>query len=418
MGVKPVSLEVNSRNSSYGLPVLIPCEMEEADDFLRNVIKYISQNLSISGKMTGEVITMFGWLWSCVYSDIIFRLDNGFPILFVYGNASGGKSTIIKWLLNVFGIDERAGYTHISNLNTGVGWSRKMSYYSSVPLSIDEMRKENSDIYPLLRSYYDRSPRTIGTKDSFGIRSQPIKATLILGGQDLISDPATAQRCIVVRFPDKGNGDRDMTVSYRWLESRKEDLSKIGYYWIKNYSQFTQQSITTGIKELSDAFKALRVPTRTAIIWAIAGFFGKKLAEQFYPDYNYLQFLQEAIMNDEKRQQETDTLTSFFEIVEGIQAQNSQGRILLTGDHIKVDGDYLYIWQSEVFRIVDKEIRGKDGESFTRRALLDLLRDKDYVEEVELRTSMGLSGVVRRTVKINLNKAPEVFQNIAAFAKL
>lgn len=414
-GIRPMSLDISQRNmaKTEGPDTSIPTlnrnfTTAERDELLKGFIENLSSNLNVNHERLGDVLTMVGWVWSSVYSNTIFSINNNFPFLKIWGDKDRGKTTIIKWLLDLFGMST-LGYTTISSLNSGVGWGRKMAYFSSLPMTLDELRADRSttEFYSTLRGYYDRASRDTGARDSNGIRRQEVRATLILGGQDMITDPATLSRCIVIRLP---KANRDKAISYNWIRSREEDLSAIGYHWVSSYSQFTPKMIAKGLKELQDALRVLGVPSRTAINWSVAGFFANKLAEQYFPHFKYLEYLKNAAVVDTYSQEESNMVCSFFEIVEGMQVGDKPA---ITGDHIRAEGDYLYIWFPEVFRIASRESRG-DGEPFSKRAILEAIREEDYFVE-EGRAKMGMSEHMRRVIKLDIKKTPEVMKNIASF---
>lgn len=421
-GIKPMSLSSannyreNSSNSS-DIPRLVnTLSDDDVHELIHGLIKNFSKNLNKDDKHFGSVITALGFMWSCIYSEDIFNSLKSFPILMVWGDHGKGKTTLLRWLLEIFNLSEH-GYTTVAHYGSGVGWSRKMAYYSSLPMCLDELRsdKTSTDLYDSIRASYDRSTRVLGTREAFGVRVTQVRANLILGGQDLISDPATLSRCITFRIP---KDDRETSVSYNWVESRKEDLSAIGNFWIKNYSQFTVKAIVTGIKELGEDLKSHGCPPRISLVWATAGFFGKKLADHYFPEYDYLGYLVKSTKEETVLQSTSSTLHKFFDIVEGLQVgENSP----IGGDHLRVEGDTLYIWFAEVFREVER-VRRNSEEIFSAKAMWESLREEDFFIKGKEpngghRVSMGMSETIRRVAAIDLTKAPDVIKSIASFAK-
>lgn len=424
VGIRPLSLNVNFNNRNISRNNLdIPrlnrdLSDEDTEALLEGFLKNLSQNFNKDGENLGDVLTAVGFCWATVYSDVIYEANNNFPLLLVWGEKDRGKTTIIKWLLDLFDMSSK-GYTTVALFNSGVGWGRKMAYYASLPTCIDELRvnKETVDLYSTLRSYYDRAPKTLALLNSSRVRQVETRSTLILGSQDIITDDATISRCILIRIP-KSDSKRDKSVAYDWIDSRKEELSAIGYYWMKHYNQFTPKVLTREIKDLARAMTHAGVPSRTAVVWSVAGFFGQKLAERFFPKFDYLGYLSKTAQMDAMSQTQESTLLKFFDIVEGIQVAEKSP---LAGDHIRVEKDVMYLWFSEIFREVEKARRSND-EPFSGKAIWEALKEEDYFIKGKEpngghRKSMGLSETLRRVAAIDLTKAPEVLQNIGAYAR-
>lgn len=418
-GLKPVSVDSSTAHDVDGeflsnkvLTLYDRLTVQESEDLLEGFIRQLSLNLNRNGTMLGEALTSVGFCWSSVYSNLLFsRIGDGFPFLMLWGDKDRGKSTVLSWLLSLFGPPEARLIT-VPNMNSGVGWGRKMAYFSSLPACIDELRanKESVEIYGKMRGYYNRISRTIGAKESFATSSQKVRSTLILGGQDTISDDATRQRCIIVRVPKEG---REKITSYEWITSRKDILSGIGYHWIANAHRLDAETIVKGTKDLNHAMQSLGVPSRTAINWCIPGYFANLLAKTYFPEYDYLGYMRQASLNETLNMEEGDMVIRFFEMLEGLQVGD---RPPISPDHIRQEGDFLYLWFSEIFRIVNKEKRNDTEEVFSKQAIYNSIRESKYFVE-ETRKSMGMNGTIRRVLKLNLTEAPEALQSIGSFIR-
>lgn len=415
-GIRPMSLNASSitRNgiASGGVPFLVnDLAQEEVESLLRGFIEQLSVNYGgING--FGNALTCVGYLWSCVYSNVLFTKNNSFPFLMLWGTGSKGKTTILKWLLDFFSMSE-TGWTTVSNLNTGVGWGRKMAYYASLPVCIDELRvdKATKDMYGTFRGYFDRASRYTGTnKDATSVNDRPIRSCVMFGGQDQFDDDATRQRCIPIRI--SGKEERELTTSYNWIDSRKHELSSIGNLWVKNYGQFTGHEVIVGTRGLEDELRKLGVNARTARNWAIAGFFANKLSQTYFPKFNYQEYLLRAVNEDLAKQNEDNLLNNFFEVVAGLQVSQ---RELITGDHIRVEGNRLYIWFADVFRIVQRENPRTDN-PFSKRAILEELREEGFFVKEDIKP-MGMSETQRRVIILDLTTATEVVQNVGSFCR-
>ena len=403
-GLRALSMESNDNGDELsGIPkILTEMSSEEREELIGGVLEQLSKNLG----QPGIALTMMAWSWASVYSKQIYDAIGHFPFLYQWGKGGRGKTTIQKWLLAFFDMDG-PGWTPANQLNSGVSFSRKLSYYSSLPMNVDEVKLERSimEMYGTFRSWYNRGGRSVAAEGGFGIRTQAVRSSIMFGGEDQFADPSTRQRCIHLRIPKQGREEVD---SYKWIDSRRRDLPAIGYHWIQGAGSTSVKDIIAEVKRLDGLLRENGISSRTSLNWAIVAYFGIKLAEKYIPDFDYLEYLFQAAKEDVEKQAEDDTLTEFWGAVEGIQ---SEERPKITSNHLKREGEELHVWFAEVFRIVQKEeIRGKD--SFSKRAIMEALREEDYFMR-EDRSKLGVSEVVRRVFVLDLTKAPEIVCQIA-----
>jgi hypothetical protein len=224
VGIRPESLDKSGGDDNLDIPNLVT---DTTPDEREELLKGFALNLARNLGDPGTALLMLAWFQSCAYSNSIFRLNKSFPMLFVWGSNGEGKGTICEWLLSLYDLADK-GRTAISQLKSGVGFGRKAEYYASLPLWIDEIRADTEcQMYnSTFRSYYDRTPRTMGSKDGFGVKVQHVRSCFVFAGEDLFEDPATKERCIVTRVPKIG---REKVESYQWIDAHKSDLSSIGY---------------------------------------------------------------------------------------------------------------------------------------------------------------------------------------------
>lgn len=408
VGLKPVSLVVSGRvkDEPIGVPLIgTDLTEEERDDLLEGFIKNLGRNL---GSM-GDALTAVGWAWSSIYCNQIFKTTQFFPFLYFWGRFGKGKSYVIRWLQSLFNMDE-SGYTTFPQLNSGVSFSRKLCYYSSLPMCVDELRadREASEWYGTFRSWYDRVGKATGTREGFGVNELPVRATLMFGGEDQFTDPATRNRCIPIHI--SGN-NRETVETFKWIDNRRMTLRAIGYHWISNYSKISPATVTKEFTELESVLKKAGVPDRTARNWSIAAVFAQRLCDRYCPDFNYIEYLIASTKVDVEKQKEDDNLIQFWEIIEGLQ---SMDRSLVSGHHIRRDGDTLYMWFTEIFRIFERETPYSSREKFSKRAVLEGMKEEKYFLK-EDRVRIGMQETMRRVIAIDLTKAPEPLQNIASY---
>lgn len=407
-GIKPVALNDGSEVSEDDIPDLVTdLDKDSRKEFEREFVQKLAENLGD----VGVALTALAWSKSCAYSDRIFDWRRDFPFLFLWGRHGRGKTYIAKWLAGLYGTGT-CGYTTISGMKRSVGFFRKLAYYASLPVIIDEIRadRDTIEMYGTFRSWYQRSGRTLGTKEEFGIREQKVLSTFIFAGQDQFTDSALRQRCIPIRIPIT---NRELEDTFRWIEGRRHDLSAIGLEWILEASKANWPEMIERMQALNVELRDAGCPQRTSLNWAMVAEFGRDLASEHFPGFDYLSYIKSASQEDTAEQELEDVLAQFFQVVEGMQAAENAR---ITGAHVTLGkSNELYVWMTEVFRIVEKELVHSAREEFSKKAILELLKEEPWCVQTDARALMA-DGVQRRVLKFNLENAPEYVKVLGEYS--
>ena len=404
LGIRPVPISENEASEMSGIPTMKPSMVEEdRRDLLKNFAKQLAKNLG-GTEGIGDVLTILGWVKACAFSNSIFKASGSFPFLYLWGRNGKGKTIILRWLLSIYGMGE-AGFNTTSQLNSGVGFSRKLAYYASLPMCIDEIRiKDTQDWYSAFRAWWQRVGRTVASKEGFGVRDTPVRSTILFGGEDQFVDPATRQRCIPIRIRING---RETAESYNWIKIAVDDFHNIGFDWIVEAGKRDFAKIYGEMKELKGVLKKNGISDRTADNWTIAGYFGLELGKEIFPDYNYMEYLAKFTKEDATEQEEDDTLTKFWELIEGLQSEENPK---ISRTHFRRDGELVYVWFSEIFRIVKRE-DARNPDPFSSRAIKASIIEEPYFV-VESRKRVGLGNDIRRVLVFNFDKMPDSLKTI------
>lgn len=407
-GIKPVALNDGSELSEDDIPDLVTdLDKDSRKEFEREFVQKVAENLGD----VGVALTALAWAKSCAYSDRIFDWRRDFPFLFLWGRHGRGKTYIAKWLAGLYGTGT-CGYTTISGMKRSVGFFRKLAYYASLPVIIDEIRadRDTIEMYGTFRSWYQRSGRTLGTKEEFGIREQKVLSTFIFAGQDQFTDGALRQRCIPIRIPIT---NRELEDTFRWIEGRRHDLSAIGLEWILEASKADWPAMIDRMQALNVELRDAGCPQRTSLNWAMVAEFGRDLAEEHFPSFDYLAYIKDASQEDSAEQELEDVLAQFFQVVEGLQAAENAR---ITSAHVTLGTNReLYVWMTEVFRIVEKELVHSAREEFSKKAILELLKEEPWCVANDARAVMA-DGVQRRVLKFNLDNAPDYVKVLGEYS--
>lgn len=413
-GIKPMALteDGDSNGDSANIPDLTTdLDRESRKDLERGFVQNFAKNLGD----VGVALIALAWAKSCAYSDRIFDVRRDFPFLFLWGRHGRGKTYVAKWLAGLYGTAD-SGYTTISGMQKSVGFYRKLAYYASLPVIIDEVRADRTttEMYGTFRSWYQRSGRTLGIKEEFGVREQKVLSTFIFAGQDQFTDGALRQRCVPIRIPI---ANRELEETFRWIEGNRYDLSAIGLEWILEASQVDFSELLSRVQALNVELRESGCPQRTSLNWAYIAEFGTQLAEEHFPGFDFLGYIKTASMDDTAEQESEDILAQFFHVVEGLQAGDHPR---ITGVHVSATGqNELSVWLSEVFRIVEKEMIGSAREEFSKKAIMELLKEEEWCVCTDGRNGLPRAvmsdGIQRRVFKFDIESAPEYIKTLAQF---
>lgn len=411
-GIRPQSLSDDLDYDVYAhgsrrIPRL-NCELteEETDSVEATMVRMYAQNLGDPGK----ACMILGWAKLNAYSNLLFDEYGFTPFLFLWGGNGIGKTSLLQWVLGIYAMKE-SGYDTLSNLRSGVGFERKLGYYSSLPVCLDELRtgKELTEFTGRFRAWYNRSGRSMAAHGSKKIIQQRIRSNFVFGGQDIFTDDALRERCVVFRITKEG---REMSESYRTI-SRLESqgkLSAIGFKWLMEAQEASKQDVIDGVEAWTTRLMERGCKPRTARVWALIAKFAESLANKFFPDFDFIDYVLNSCETDLASQVDNSFLTRFFELVEGIAYMVNSP---ITADHLKISKDKLFIWFVDVHRIAASFKRDPTEETFSKEALRSALKEESYFIR-ESPEKMGVNCTSRRVIVIDLNSPnlPESLKNL------
>jgi hypothetical protein len=407
-GIKPESINVSNHvdGEDMNLPYLNDeLTKEERDEFTGNVVKNLVANLNDPG----EALIMLGWMNACAYSNTVFKMNRNFPMLFVWGTAGQGKGSVCSWIMDLY--DLARTRTAVAQIKTGVGLALKAGYYASLPLWVDEIRadKETAEHQSALRDFFDRGSRPLGTKDGHTIKERVIRCCMMFSGEDQFTDPATKERCLVVRLKNMEGKGRETDKSFRWFDDNRDLLSSVGYKWILESVNEDHEALKGEMRKLDKEIReATKGSARKSKSWSIVGIFAIRLAEKYLPEFDMRKYLYEASTIDSSAQKSESTVAQFFEEVEHLMAKEGNARTI-NENHVSVNGTTLNVWFSAVYKAVDDSC-GRNF-PFSRNAVLAAIRDEPYYIKDRATAILGLHR--REVLQIDASKAPNCIRNIA-----
>lgn len=138
------------------------------------------------------------FLISAVFTDYLFKTHGFFPLLFIYGEASTGKTMMVQSLQSLFG-SPQPSMSILSDADSPKARIRKFAEFRNMLVFLEEYRASvDSKINEWLKSIYNRIPYGRATRDySFHTDNVPFNSSVAITGNDFPSDDALITRCIV-----------------------------------------------------------------------------------------------------------------------------------------------------------------------------------------------------------------------------
>lgn len=414
-GIKAWSQDQFAFNRHYQENMDIPKIMtnmteDQREEHEETYIRMMVKNL---GGDIGLALTMIGWIKSNVHSDLLFRKINGFPFLFIWGLRGSGKSVMAKWLASTLGM-HNCGYGTWPQYKTGAGFGRKLAYYASLPMIVDEMRSDGDvqDSYGTVRSWFNRAGRNLAARDNVKqTREEVVRANFMFVGQDLFTDNASRQRAVTVRIQSEG---REKAETYVWFEEHIDEHSILGYHWILESHKIIPRVLLEEFDFIDKTLVRAGCDSRVAKCWAGLGIFMKRFSEKYFPEFDIMKYMSELAMEGGEEDAKDDLAGNFFGILEELQvAENSP----ITGEHIKVKDGMIYLWFDALYRMARNSTRGSMEEKFSNRAVRKAIKeDLSYFRGDRVQTKMGSYEGERRTIRLDIQNAPQSVKNLARIA--
>lgn len=416
-GIMPQSISSDILNDGINnddaihIPYLLT-DIQDHDEFMEYQGAVLERLARIVGPQ--EACTLFAWAQANAFSNVIFQSQNFFPMLQLWGRHGKGKTTILQWLLATFDMYEHnKGYMTISTMEKStVGFMRKVEYYSSLPVIVDELRADfkTREHYSMWRGMFNRAPRTLGTPRQGVVKVQKVRGNIGFGGQDAFSDAAMQSRCVSLKTSSM-KSTTDSQRAYNWLSEEVDNFSRFGYHWVLESTRTNRNEMEANWEEMKELInehlpKGSDVGSRTKEIWKVIGWFAMRLMSTYFPGEDYMGWMMNQIEQDVAMQEEVDIVNEFWNKVASSQVGP---RPLLTSDHVSTDGNRLYVWWPGVMDSIYKDIAHLGHAKSTIRTAVS---EEPYYE-TETTHRMGPANHVRKVMAFNLATAPDVLKSIA-----
>lgn len=387
-GIKPRSLNADS---TEGVPFI---NTEDPIDL--NLLRS-KLNDSMDSVMAGQCL---GWCVSVLYMEEIFAKYKQFPFLFITGKRRSGKSTIAQWLTYLFGFSS-AG--RMWSDSTQVAINRYVSYYSALPVWIDEYRNDAkyAGKLSMLRNVFNRQCAGKGMRESFGVREPIIRGTLIISGEETPNDNALLTRCIVINMEERRRKSSEN--HFNWFNNNSESLSYFTHKILTNKKNNLAKFLSDieANKVVLSKHYDDRLSTNKAII--AAGF-----SLLYGDDPEFAKGLLESTRLDNETQEEESAVSVFFNDIGALVFSKT-----ISPNYWAEREGFLYIYFHGLYNEWAIDYRKRRGEPpFKLQSL------RGYLAEEKGFVSMSVScrmddNSVRSCVKFLLEDCQEYIKQIA-----
>jgi len=420
-GVMPQSISSDILNDGISADdnIHIPRLMNDIQDH-EEFMEYQGAVLDKLSKIIGipEACTLMAWAQANAFSNVIFQSQNFFPMLQLWGRHGKGKTTLLQWMLAMFDmLEANKGYMVVSSMEKStVGFQRKLEYYSSLPIIVDELRADfkTREHYSMWRGMFNRAPRVLGTPRQGVVKVQKVRGNIGFGGQDSFTDAALQSRCVALKTTSLRN-DAESQRAYNWLNEEVDYFSRFGYHWIMESTRTDKRELEGNWEEMKELInqslpKGSDVGSRTKEIWKVVGWFAMRFMKTYFPGEEYLPWMVNQIKQDVVMQEEVDIVTEFFNKIASCQVS---ARPSVTGDHVTTDGTKLYVWFPGTIDAMEREISHMGHAKSTIRTAI--MEESYFCGETTHR--MGTANHQRRVLSFKIEDAPTIIKEIAAVSQ-
>jgi len=319
-----------------------------------------------------NVRTSLGYAVGCVFSREIIQKIGGFPILFKFGERGTGKSTSMDWFMSLFGY-QNGNRQSVSKQNTAKSVIRRMTLPRSFPFFLDDYRNHETntqapEMTSNILNWYHRIGTGMAKKSAdHQIIETPMKASVVMTGNDKPTDPAVLSRLVILnfnKFLKKGELQRVSDVS-----DSTDRFSEFLALILENYQDVRRtffSSLELNQKYLSDQDFEGRTVNNWAII--LAGVRSiEQLLPELYPWFEDFEAFRSEICNTIRKEHsllsEHNPVHEFFQSMEHFATQRFDPASEPPGKYFTLDHRHFRIKEFD-------EVRDHNGEVVYRGPVL------------------------------------------------
>jgi hypothetical protein len=252
----PHALDQENEEYRMGLPMLHP-EVRCTEEELRDLFWEMSRRMFATiGSMAGYLV--IGTFCAAAAGPELYAEYTGVPLLWVYGEARQGKSSVTRWGFRIWGYDTPAGLA-LANC-TMVGINIAIQQYGYLPVWFEEFQANSEPwLIEKLKQLYDR---TLGSKKNYEGIPRKVRSVAVVTGVATSSDAQLRSRFAHVHVAKENR----LEEHYDWFEKNsRERFFLLGRYLMRNRVKFTE-IMRKHMKEWCDSSLVAGLDSRARIV--------------------------------------------------------------------------------------------------------------------------------------------------------
>lgn len=330
----------------------------------------------------GQVMLVFGL--ATVYSDIIYKHKNNFPMVFLYGEGGTGKSTMIQFIQMLFGIPQPP-IKLTEKANTDKAKIRKLAQFVNAIICFEEYTDTlDISVDKTLSGFYDRfGYERSDIKSKYGTESVPVESAVCITGNFYPTDDPLLQRLILMDYNVNIKEQEIMDHFERLKLLNMEGITNITGQLIQ-HRDYVDQEFPMAYRSVYGKFAAtlkeagIRVPSRMTENYSVILATYKILREKLqftFSQTELTEFLKETIAIHAEKRDTGSVVQNFWDMV--LYMTNPRVNLAKHGHEYSIEGDEIYIRFKQLWTLYNKahfEVHRKPGVPFN--TLLGKLKDK------------------------------------------
>lgn len=341
-----------------------------------NFCKLLIENVGTWSAAFGVALSIGSIYWR----DLISCQSIGcYPMLFVHGATRSGKTEYISKLMAMYGL-EKIDIEGLEGITSSVPITRKMSYYSCIPIFFDEFRdniQRINSIVGVLRSAYDGSGRSLGAKGTKGIVSEQIRTSAIISGEHIPSDEAFCNRLIPVKIDE-----RQRNLQYH--QEARNAAMKCSQHIFNLIKYKNQNSVNRLIDKIMYFIKKIettstKVDRRTAKNYAImlGCFYELASDDPVIADYVIREDFDtefQTINEKDNDDPAASTITDFLNVI-AVESQTNEKLKKISWYQFNNDAHIVNVWLFPLFQAYDEACRRSGKNPINYKTILRGIKD-------------------------------------------
>lgn len=219
----------------------IPQERKEAILMARFFREVCCRLKAVCGEAANSII---GSVLSYAVAPEVFHKYSLFPGLMVHGSANSGKSTIMEWMMEFYGMSTQQGMTAVilrGNNSTPTGLLQLVDQYSNLPVWLDEFRaaEVGDDKKAVIHNFFNRGGQA---KFSLSKLQRSVRTNALISGESTSSDAALRSRMphIQVAKTMRAGSEEEQKENYEWFCAHRQHFRLFGLWLLEHRSEFVE----------------------------------------------------------------------------------------------------------------------------------------------------------------------------------